>query len=401
MTLGSKNAVVPEINKDINDINHNIIVGHVLDKTGLQFKEASHDANNFMLAIKRGDVMTVRRLITEGYDISTIGMFGATPLLTSCQYGYRDISELILNHQNINSTVINHCNEKKVSALLYACMNGDMVIVEKLLILGAKPFPDPSLPIHNPITDSTIALTPLSIAIINGHLPIVKFLLDIRNDINQVFDYPIGKSISSSNKKESGPSCVTPLLLASFYGHVDVVNELLRREADWTLKDDENSSILHHCCRLSDTVGISILDVLKINGCDVKDLMSSFDINGDTPIHVACDHKNVGIVSWLLTHPIDVNIKNKSSGITALHIAIRRRNDAIVKILLSNSADPKIVDNKNVSAIDLASKLRTDNEIYKLINNINGNDNNDNSHDNSHDNSGNNDNNDKMTLEDL
>jgi ankyrin repeat protein len=273
MTLGSKNAVVPEVNKDINEINHNVIVGHVLDKTGLQFKEASHDANNFMLAIKRGDVTTVRRLITEGYDISTIGMFGATPLLTSCQYGYRDITELILNHQNINSTIVNHCNEKKVSALLYACMNGDMAIVEKLLILGAKPFPDPSLPIHNPITDSTIALTPLSIAIINGHLPIVKFLLDIRNDVNQVFDYPIGKCISSSKKKESGPSCVTPLLLASFYGHVDVVNELLRRKADWTLKDDENSSVLHHCCRLSGSVGMSILDVFKINGCDVKDLI--------------------------------------------------------------------------------------------------------------------------------
>lgn len=375
MKPSNKNTIVPEIthnNNVDNTINmkkeNNIIIGHTLDKTGLQYREASHDINNFMLAIKRGDITTVSRLIEDGCDISCFGIFGTTPLITSCQYGYRDITEMILNHKCMNTTIINHCNEKKVSALLYACMNGDIFIVEKLISLGSKPFLDPSCPIHNPVTDSTIALTPLSIAIINGHLAIVKLFLDLREDINRVFDYPIGKSITNKNNGKSGPNKVTPLLLASFYGQLGVINEALSRNADWTLRDDESSSIVHHACRLSDTTGVSVLEILKTYKCNITDLINSFDSNGDTPLHIACDHKNIDTVSWLLAnYTINVNIQNIKNGLTPLHIAIRRRNDQLVKILLSNNADPKIVDNKNSSSVDLISKLRTDNDIYILI----------------------------------
>ena len=360
----SSNTVVPEP-----IVNANIVEGHRLDKTGLQFKEVSRDINNFMLAVKRGDTMTVERLISEGYDIGSIGMFGSTPLIISCQYGHNDISNLILDHKNLNENIINHTNEKKVTALLYACMGGDVSIVQKLVGLGANPNPDPTFAIHNPTTDSSLCLTPLSIAIINGHLEVVKFLLDITKDINQVFGYPIGKSIYTNKKKEINSPCkVTPLLLASFYGQSTIVNEILNRNADWTLRDDENSTVLHHSCRLGGSVGMSIITVLNNHGCDVLRLISMYDNNGDTPLLIACDNKNVEIVSYLVSSNVNVNIQNKETGVTPLQLAIRRRNEEIIKLVLSKNADPNIVDKKNTSAIDMAAKLRVDSEIYKLIN---------------------------------
>ena len=360
----SISTVVPEPT-----LNIHIIEGHRLDKSGLQFKEASHDINNFILAVKRGDNVTVERLISDGYDIGSIGMFGATPLIISCQYGHNYISNLILYHKSINKNTINHMNEKKVSALLYACMNGDVTIVQKLVDLGANPFPNPTLAIHNPTTDSSLSLTPLSIAIINGHLEVVKVLLDIRNDVNQVFEYPIVKTIFPKKNETNSPCNVTPLLLAAFYGQSSIVKEILNRSADWTLRDDENSTVLHHCCRLNDSAGMSIINIFNNHGCNVLELVNIYDKNGDTPLLIACDNKNVDIVSYLVSSHVDVNMQNKETGVTPLQIAIRRRNEAIVKILLNSNADPKIVDKKSTSAIDLTAKLRVDSEIYKLINN--------------------------------
>ena len=363
-------TVVPEIiYNDKKEIRQDIIEGHHMDKTGLQFKGALHSNNNIILAIKKGDVVTVKRLLDDGHDVD-VGTFGSTPLIISCQYGHKDITQLILDQMSMNEKIINHCNEKRVTALLYASMNGDITIVEKLVSLGAEKFPEPSMPIHNPITDDSRALTPLSAAIINGHTPVVKFFLEKMDSIDQVFNFSIGKSIIiDKNTLVSSPSNVTPLLLAASYGKLDIIKELLIRNADWKLIDDENSTILHHICKLHDDLAVSILDAFKSHGCNIDELMICFDKNGDTALHVACDHKNIGIISYLIQNKMKVNIKNTVTGITPLHIAVRRRNDEIIKLLLANKADPKIVDIQNISCIDMISKLRKDSEIHKLITN--------------------------------
>ena len=95
--------------------------------------------------------------------------------------------------------------------------------------------------------------------------------------------------------------------------------------------------------------------------------MTNFDINGDTSLHIACDHKNIKIILYLIQNNINVNIQNIITSITPLHIAIRRRNNEIVKLLLQNKADPNIVDIQNISCIDMVSKLRKDSDIYNLI----------------------------------
>lgn len=371
-------SVVPEIlyNDNINNYNEekikqDIIEGHQIDRTGLQFKEALRDTNNLILAIKRGDIITVKKLLDDGQEIDQIGTFGSTPLIISCQYSHSDITQLILNQSSINDKIINHYNEKKVSALLYAAMNGDVKIIEKLISLGAEKFPsEPSLPIHNPITDDSSSLTPLSAAIINGHTPVVKFLLDKSDHINQVFNFPIGKSIIIDKKNMiTSPSNVTPLLLATSYGKIDIIKELLTLKANWKFKDNEDTTVLHHTCKLADELAVSIIDTFKSYGCSIHDFMTSFDKNGDSPLHIACDNKNIGIVSNLIKTKINVNIQNIVTGVTALQIAVRRRNNDIVKLLLDNKADPRIVDKQNINCINMISKLRKDNEIYKLISN--------------------------------
>ncbi|XP_045471277.1 serine/threonine-protein phosphatase 6 regulatory ankyrin repeat subunit B-like [Harmonia axyridis] len=80
--------------------------------------------------------------------------------------------------------------------------------------------------------------------------------------------------------------------------------------------------------------------------------VNTIDGLGVTPLHIACQHRQVDIVKMLLeAENVDVKVKDRS-GITPLEIAISMNNDevndniAIVHMLLKAGADTNIVDPK-------------------------------------------------------
>ena len=94
----------------------------------------------------------------------------------------------------------------------------------------------------------------------------------------------------------------------------------------------------------------------------------NFELNGRSPLEVACDsNKTLDIVKLLLDHDADPNYILKEHNETALHVAIAwKENIDIVKILLDYGADPNIPDIDNETALMNASEYgRT--EMVKLL----------------------------------
>ncbi len=94
----------------------------------------------------------------------------------------------------------------------------------------------------------------------------------------------------------------TPLHLASFFGHKEVVNLLLARGADVNARSK-----------------------------------SSRFAKENTPLHAAAANKQVGVAEILIAHGADVNAKD-GSGYTPLALAANSRNDLMVVILLEKGA---------------------------------------------------------------
>ena len=78
--------------------------------------------------------------------------------------------------------------------------------------------------------------------------------------------------------------------------------------------------------------------------------------NGDTPLHLACWHKQIAIVGTILGYGPDLNARG-CYGWTPLHYAVhagRTISVPIVGILMAPGADPIVWDNNGFSVEDWA-----------------------------------------------
>ena len=96
--------------------------------------------------------------------------------------------------------------------------------------------------------------------------------------------------------------------------------------------------------------------------------IDAVDANGDTPLHLAVEHKQVNSVRFLLSMNAELNVKNKL-GRTPLHVAVINQNVDAAKELLVKGANRNTRDNDNFRPIDLNAKAEasTDRDALKSI----------------------------------
>ena len=171
--------------------------------------------------------------------------------------------------------------------------------------------------------------TALMLASSEGHLEIVKLLIEKGADVNV--------------KNEDGKTALT---LASRYGHLEVVKYLVENGADVNSKENDGDTALYYAKTEE------IKEVLR--KAEEKSANSGKDtLNSKQLVNAVLDG-NFEKVQLLLKKGVDINSKDED-GDTALMIASSEGHLEIVKLLLlRKGADVNIKNNDGKTALDLA-----------------------------------------------
>ena len=131
--------------------------------------------------------------------------------------------------------------------------------------------------------------TPIHIASINGHLPIVEYLIE-----KQQVDIEI-----------KGKNKITPLHYACQYGHLPIVEYLISKGANIVAKDESGNYVIHYAAEGG---------LLPIVQYLIEKQNIDKDIRGwkeRTPLHVASIYNHIEVVKYLVSKGANKNAKKQ------------------------------------------------------------------------------------------
>jgi len=256
---------------------------------------------------------------------------GFTALLMASCNGYKDIVELLLNYDADPSIPVNDGR----TPLHYAAHNKNPEIVKLILDARQKPAADlwdddPLFMVNkskcSALHESTImgdfestkllveagadinltsrdGSTPLTSAIMRGHIDIIKYLLEQPN-IDILTPTMFG---------------FTPLISAASKAQNDIVKLLLREKdliQNMLYRDNDGSTALHHACQSIINNPIETIKILleKAKETNLDEYVDCVDFSGSTPLLSACWHDSQylpSIIDILLEYGADPRKENK------------------------------------------------------------------------------------------
>lgn len=124
----------------------------------------------------------------------------------------------------------------------------------------------------------------------------------------------------------------TPLHYAAYYGNTELVQRLLRAEANPNTKNDYGSSPMSEAATVGNT---EMLELLLDAGADVE----SPNLEGQTALMAVARTGNVEAAELLIDHGADVNAVEGWGGQTALMWAAARGQPAMIDVLVEHGAE--------------------------------------------------------------
>ncbi|UCM86224.1 MAG: ankyrin repeat domain-containing protein [Rickettsia endosymbiont of Culicoides impunctatus] len=274
------------------------------------------------------DINIVKNILTKGTNINAKSIVGATSLFCDVSNGNKLITELLINQQ----ADTNIASNEGVLPWHIASFKG---FIEIMKILA------PTILDIDYKTTNTEQYTALWLASQQGHVDIVKWLIDKGADINAI---------------RQSDGC-TALQTAICKEQLQVIEWLVAKGANVNKADKEEASPLYYSLGYAgQPIQPNIVKFLVSKGADVKQSM----YDGDTPLHMACYRANTGAIKLLLDHGASINEVN-NDGYTPLHFLVSAENTievdkklTAIKYLLERSASSTVKNKEGKSAIDLA-----------------------------------------------
>lgn len=193
-------------------------------------------------------------------------------------------------------------------------------------------------------------MTPLMIACYDGHKNIVHYLLKYRLDVDQsgTIELDAGKFYDS-----------TPLVCAAVEGHYSIVRQLVNHGADVNRPTKCNTSPLLAACLSGN---YEIVQFLVSRGAKLEVVNDT----GTTCLMVASAKGDVYLVRYFLHSGLDVNQKNKR-GNAAIHLAFEGSNENVVELLLEYGADINSTNDVGLTALKIAACFGHTKTVSKLL----------------------------------
>ena len=181
--------------------------------------------DDFFIAIKRDDAQTLQQLLTRGFDANTLDPQGQHGLLLAIQEPSPMAAKTLVDAPKIDLNTLNLSGE---SPLMMAALKGQLDLATQMVKKGADV--------------NKTGWTPLHYAASNGHVAVIKLLLENYAYIDA-----------------ESPNGTTPLMMASMYGSPAAVKLLLDEGADPMLKNQQGLTALDFASRGNRPDAIALL----------------------------------------------------------------------------------------------------------------------------------------------
>jgi ankyrin repeat protein len=153
------------------------------------------------------------------------------------------------------------------------------------------------------------------------------------------------------NAADANPNVVdghgeTPLMIAAIYNHIPLVNFLLHNGADVNRLDINGNTALITAVARNHT---EVVDLLLHNGAGVNNANNA----GDTALHYAAHNNNPEMVTALINNGARSNPLNRD-GDTPLLSAVRQNHLEVVRLLLERVGDIYHINEQGATAFTVA-----------------------------------------------
>ncbi len=180
---------------------------------------------DFFRAMHSDNASVVRELIEHGFNPNTRDEHGQVGLLIAMNEPSPRVIDVLIEAPQTNVSLTNRQGE---SALMLACLRGQMDLVKKLLARDAAV--------------NKTGWTPLHYAAAGGHVDIIRLLLE-----NYAF-------IDAES-----PNGTTPLMMAAGYGNDAAVKLLLDEDADTQMRNQQGMSAADFALRANRTTAAKMI----------------------------------------------------------------------------------------------------------------------------------------------
>lgn len=309
------------------------LVMAALYKLGLPIKQLDKDGNSPMhLAAKSGNEKAIQNLAHYGLELDLLNLDGLTPLHLAVMAGQEGAVRTFLQE----GASVNIKTADGSLPLVLAAAGGFSSIVQMLINAGAD------------LTNNSNGYSALYVALKRGHEDVAEIL------------------------KRNGASLQTgfeglELLKATATGDAQTVTKLLQENVLLNQSDFEKQTALMIAIMRRDNHLTKILIEACLNNPHLN-ILSTRDIQGQLPIHVAVKTNNLSALEILATHDygkmgLDV-ADNK--GLTPLLMASMNGWLEGAEILIKNGALPSIIDGAGQSSFHHAA-INGDEKLLELL----------------------------------
>jgi ankyrin repeat protein len=309
-------------------------------------------------AARKGDSKRVRALLNAGAKVDATDAESAE-VPSGLSFAYREggLKNFEESDWNLGRT-----------ALMWATRNGHVEIVRLLVESGS-----------DVNAKDKVGLTPLMLAVINGHVELVRILIGAKANMrakdrngatplifavetqnSRIVQELLAAGADVNSKSKDGR---TPLVIAASNGNAELVEELLKAGADPNAHAKDGPTALGSAMEAKELEKrLRVVRRLLQAGAELN---SREDESGSTPLMEALRYGRVELVRVLLDAGADIH-RQKDNGVTPLMMASQTGDIEAVQLLLEAGADINRKDESGWTALSNAA-IRANPEVVDAL----------------------------------